>query len=84
MKRFTLLTTALALVVSLPTFAATTATGTDAQHQAAVTKCEKRAREHKITKEKMQSYLSTCESKEMKKAEAHTATPVKKAMPAGD
>jgi len=84
MKRLTLLTTALALAVSLPTFAATPATGTDAQHQAAVTKCEKKAKEHKITKEKMQSYMSTCESKEMKKAEAHTTTPTKKAMPTSE
>ena len=84
MKRFTLLTTALALAVSLPTFASTPATGTDAQHKAAVTKCEKKAKEHKITKDKMQSYMSTCESKEMKKAEAHTTTPAKKAMPASE
>jgi hypothetical protein len=84
MKRFTLLTTALALAVSLPTFAATPATGTDAHHQAAVTKCEKKAKEHKITKEKMQSYMSSCESKEMKKAEAHATTPAKKAMPASE
>lgn len=84
MKRITLLTAALALAVSLPTFASTPATGTDAQHQAAVTKCEKKAKEHKITKDKMESYMSSCESKEMKKAETHAATPAKKTMPAGD
>jgi len=84
MKRFTLLTTALALAISLPTFAATPATGTDAQHQHAVTKCEKKAKEHKISKEKMQSYMSTCEAKEIKKMEAHATTPDKKAKPASE
>jgi hypothetical protein len=85
MKRITLLTTALALAVSLPTFATTPATGTEsAQHQAAVTKCEKKAKEHKITKEKMSSYMSTCEAKEMKKAEAHATSSTKKAMPSGE
>ena len=83
MKRINLLTAALALAVSLPTFATTPATGTNsAQHQAAVSKCEKKAKEHKISKEKMQSYMSSCESKELKRAEAHTTTaPTKKTMP---
>lgn len=85
MKRITLLTTALAFAVSLPAFAATPTEGTDtAQHKAAVTKCEKKAKEHKITKDKMESYMSTCEAKEMKKAESHAATPTKKTMPTGD
>jgi hypothetical protein len=78
MKRITLLTSALVFAVSLPTFAATPATGADAQHQAAVTKCEKKAKEHKITQEKMQSYMSSCEAKEMKKAQEHAASSTKK------
>jgi len=84
MKRFTLLTTVLVFAASLPAFASTPAAGTDAQRQAAVTKCEKKAKEHKITKEKMQSYMSSCESKQMKKAEAHTTTPTKKTTHASD
>lgn len=80
MRRITLLTATLALAVSLPTFAATPATGTDsAQHQSIVAKCEKKAKEHKISKEKMQSYLSSCEAKETKKAQAHSAAPAKSA-----
>ena len=78
MKRITLLTTALTLAVSLPTFAATPAAGMQTDpHQAAVEKCEKKAKEHKVSKEKMQSYLHSCEKKEMKKAQAHTTAPAK-------
>ncbi len=85
MKRITLLISALVFAVSLPTFAATPAESTDSpQHKAAVTKCEKKAKEHKISQEKMQSYLSTCESKQMKKAEAHATTPAKKTTPAAE
>jgi uncharacterized low-complexity protein len=85
MKRITLLTSALVFAVSLPTFAATPATGTDsAQHQAAMTKCEKKAKEHKVSEAKMKSYVDSCVSKEMKKTQAHTTTPTKKTMPSGD
>lgn len=85
MKRITLLTAALALAVSVPTFATTPATGADsAQHKTVVSKCEKKAKEHKISKEKMQSYMSTCEAKEMKKAETHAAAPAKKTVPSGE
>jgi len=84
MKRITLLTATLALAVSLPTFATTPAAGTDsAQHKSIVAKCEKKAKEHKISEEKMQSYLSTCESKETKKAETSAAATAKKTMPSG-
>jgi hypothetical protein len=85
MKRITLLTATLALAVSLPTFATTPATGTDStQHKSIVAKCEEKAKEHKVSKEKMQSYLSSCEAKETKKAEAHAAAPAKKTMPSGE
>jgi hypothetical protein len=85
MIRNTLLTTALVFAVSLPAFAATPAEGTDtAQHKSAVTKCQKKAKEHKISKDKMESYMSTCESKEMKKAQEHASSSTKKTMPAGD
>jgi hypothetical protein len=85
MKRNTLLTTALIFAVSLPTFAATAAEGTDtAQHKEAVTKCQKKAKEHKITQDKMQSYMSTCEAKEMSKMQAHGTNPTKKTTPTGE
>jgi high-affinity K+ transport system ATPase subunit B len=85
MIRNTLLTTALVFAVSLPTFAATPAEGTNsAQHQAAVTKCQKKAKEHKVTQDKMQSYMSSCESKEMKKAQEHASSSTKKTMPSGE
>jgi predicted Fe-S protein YdhL (DUF1289 family) len=77
MKRITLLTTALTLAVSLPTFTATAATGTETVPQSIVTKCEKMATEHakkhKMTPEQKETYLKSCEQKHMKKAQSSTA-----------
>jgi hypothetical protein len=73
MKRITLLGTALGLAVSLPAFADTSAAKADEtpQHKEAMTKCEKKAKEHKISEEEMQSYISKCVSKKMKKEHDH-------------
>ena len=68
MKRITLLGAALGLAVSLPSFADTPAAKAESpEHKEAVTKCEKKAKEHKISGEEMQSYISNCVSKKMKK-----------------
>ena len=78
MKRITLLSAALSLAVSLPAFAdMPTATPETSQHKEATTKCEKKAREHKISEDDMQSYISKCVSKKMKKEQAHDAAPDK-------
>jgi hypothetical protein len=83
MKRITLLSTALAVAVSLPYFAATAAEGTQTpQHQAAMEKCEQMAKEHKVSEAKMKSYMHSCMKKEMKKMQ--TTTPAKKPMPAAE
>lgn len=79
MKRITLLTTALALAVSLPIFTATAATGTETASPKVVAKCEKMATEHakthKMTAEQKDAYIKSCEEKHMKKAAAHPAAP---------
>jgi hypothetical protein len=79
MNKLTHLATAMVLTVSLPAFAAGTATesATSPQHKAAVEKCEKKAKDHHISQEKMKSYLNTCETKEMSKTQTHTGTPPK-------
>jgi hypothetical protein len=85
MKRITLLSTALAVAVSLPSFAATAAEGTETpQYKAAMEKCEKMAKEHKVSEAKMQSYIHSCMKKHTKKAQSHTAAPAKKPMPAAE
>ena len=68
------LATAMILTVSLPAFAAGTATesATSPQHKAAMDKCEKKAKEHHISQGQMKSYLNTCVTKEMSKAQTHT------------
>jgi predicted Fe-S protein YdhL (DUF1289 family) len=79
MKRITLLTTALALAVSLPTFTATAATGTETAPSSVAEKCEKMATEHakkhKMTPEQKETYIKSCEQKHMKKAKPHTTAP---------
>ena len=68
MKRITLLGTVVSLAVSLPAFADMPAAKAETpQHKEAMTKCEKKAKEHKISEEEMQSYVSKCVSKKMKK-----------------
>ncbi len=85
MKRITLLSTALAVAVSLPLCAATAAESTGSpQHKAAMEKCETMAKEHKVSEAKMHSYIHSCMKKEMKKTQAHTTTPAKKPMPAAE
>jgi len=79
MKRNILLGTVLGLAVSLPAFADTPAVtpSETQQHKEATTKCEKKAREHNISADEMQSYISKCVSKKMKKEQAHDAAPDK-------
>ena len=58
MKRIILLGTALSLAVSLPAFAdMPAATAETPQHKEAMTKCEKKAKEHKISEDERQSYI---------------------------
>jgi ribulose kinase len=72
MKRITLLGTALGLAVSLPVFADMPAAQAETpQHKEAMTKCEKKAEKHKISEEEMQSYISECVTKKMKKEHDH-------------
>ena len=85
MKRITLLSAALGLTVSLPAFADMPAAKSETpQHKEAMTKCEKKAREHKISADEMQSYINKCVSKKMKKEQDHDVAPDKKAKPSGD
>jgi uncharacterized low-complexity protein len=85
MKRITLLSAALSLAVSLPAFADTpAATSETPQHKEAMTKCEKKAKEHKISEDEMQSYIDKCVSKKMKKEHDHDAAPDKKAKPSSE
>ena len=78
MKRIILLGTALSLAVSLPAFADMPAAKAETpQHKEAMTKCEKKAKEHKISEDEMQSYISKCVSKKMKKEKEHDAAPDK-------
>jgi hypothetical protein len=51
------------------------------QHKEAMTKCEKKARKHKISEEEMQTYISQCVSKKMAKEHDHDAAADKKAKP---
>jgi hypothetical protein len=46
-----------------------------------MTKCEKKARKHKISEEEMQTYISQCVSKKMAKEHDHDAASDKKAKP---
>ena len=72
MKRNILLGTALGLAVSLPAFADMPAAKAETpQHKEAMTKCEKKAKEHKISEDEMQSYINKCVSKKMKKEHDH-------------
>jgi hypothetical protein len=79
MKGNILLGTVLSLAVSLPAFADTPAAAQSEtpQHKEAMTKCEKKAREHKVSADEMQSYISKCVSKKMKKEQDHEAAPDK-------
>ena len=79
MKRNILLGTVLSLAVSLPAFAGTPAAAQSEtpQHKEAMTKCEKKAKEHKVSADEMQSYINKCVSKKMKKEQEHDATPDK-------
>ncbi|MFN2107786.1 MAG: hypothetical protein ACK2UJ_23115 [Candidatus Promineifilaceae bacterium] len=82
MKRIILLGTALGLAVSLPAFADMPAAKAETpQHKEAMTKCEKKARKHKISEEEMQTYISQCVSKKMAKEHDHDAASDKKAKP---
>jgi len=72
MKRNILLGTALGLAVSLPAFADMPAAKAETpQHKEAMTKCEKKAKEHKISEDEMQSYINKCVTKKMKKEHDH-------------
>jgi len=86
MRRIILLGTVLSLAVSLPAFADTPAAAQSEtpQHKEAMTKCEKKARKHKISEEEMQSYISQCVSKKMKKENDHDAAADKKAKPSDE
>ena len=85
MKRIILLGTVLGLAVSLPAFADMPAAKAETpQHKEAMTKCEKKAKEHNISENEMQSYISKCVSKKMKKENDHDAAPDKKAMPSDE
>jgi hypothetical protein len=79
MKRNILLGTVLSLAVSLPAFAdkPAAAQSETPQHKEAMTKCEKKAKEHKISEDEMQSYISKCVSKKMKKEQEHDSAPDK-------
>jgi hypothetical protein len=79
MKRNILLGTVLSLAVSLPAFADTPAAvpSETPQHKEAMTKCEKKAKEHKVSADEMQSYINECVSKKMKKEHDHDAAPDK-------
>ncbi|MGB7932835.1 MAG: hypothetical protein WCH04_11540 [Gammaproteobacteria bacterium] len=75
MKKITLLGTLVSLAVSLPAFADMPAANTESpQHKEAMTKCEKKAKEHKISEEEMQSYINKCVTKKMKKEQEHGDT----------
>jgi len=85
MKRIILLSTALGLAASLPAFADMPAAKAETpQHKEAMTKCEKKAKKHKISEEEMQSYISECVSKKMEKENDHDAAPDKKAKPSDE
>jgi ribosome recycling factor len=85
MNRITLLSSALIVVVSVPAYAATTETGEQTpQHQEAMKKCEKKAKEHKISADEMQSYLNKCVSKHMKKEHSQDDEPAKSSNPYND
>jgi len=73
MKRDILLGTVLSLAASLPALADTPAAAQSEtlQHEEAMTKCEKKAREHEVSAEEMQSYINKCVSKKMKKEKEH-------------
>jgi ribulose kinase len=72
MKRITLLGAALGLAVSFPAFADMPAAKAETpQHKDAMTKCENKAKKHKISEEEMQSYISKCMSKKTKKEHDH-------------
>jgi hypothetical protein len=78
MKSNTVLTTALVFAVSLPAFAGTPTEGTESpQHKDVMAKCEQKAKEHKIPEAQMESYMSTCTSKHMHKAQGDATTPAK-------
>ena len=79
MNKLTHLATAMILTVSLPAFAAGTATEseTSPQHKAAMEKCEKKAKEHQISQSQKKSYINTCVTKELSKSQTHTGTPPK-------
>jgi len=85
MKRNILLGTVLSLAVSLPAFADTPAAAQSEtqQHKEAMTKCQKKAKEHKISADEMQSYINQCVAKKMKKEQDHGAAPDKQAAPSG-
>ena len=80
MKRNILLGTVVSLAVSLPAFADTPAAAQSEtpQHKEAMTKCEKKAKEHKVSEDEMQSYINKCVSKKMKKAQEHNDASGKK------
>ena len=81
MKRNILLGTVLSLAVSLPAFAdaPAAAQAQTQQHKEAMTKCEKKAKEHKISADEKQSYISECVAKKMKKEQDHNDASGKKA-----
>lgn len=68
MNNITLLGATLILTISLPAFADTSASGDESsRHQEAMEKCQKKAKKHDVSQDKMQSYVNECVDRHMKK-----------------